>query len=299
MDGSHSSAAPLANDSAAASVERRTRIALWAFAALPFFLAVGSQLWPSRVANLPAPTGRPPLAFDQYVVNFHEVPVRPEIDAFFQFTNRSEKPVRITKIVPSCGCLNPRLYDGKETYEPGERGRFTLVVKTAREQPGPKEYTARVQYESEGIAYEETMALRLVLPKHKITVEPSEVYFYQLTGQPDSRTIHVVDTRGGRLEVKKATINSSDARVTLGRAELDDDGRRRFPIRIDVAGEVPPGRNVAIIEIETSDAEFSLLKVPVLIQGQANGVVPASAEVPGALRGASARPMAGPSSVTR
>jgi len=270
--------------------ERRTQIALWVLAALPFFLAVGGQIWPARIAHLPEPTGRPPLAFDQYVVNFHDqVALRPVIDAYFQFTNRSDKPVRITKIVPSCGCLNPRLYDGKETYAPGERGRFTLAVKTAREQPGPKEYTAKVQYESDGKFFEETMALRLVLPKHKITVEPSEIYFYQLTGQPDSRTIHVVDTRGGKLEVKGATVNSPHARVRVGNVEVDDDGRRRFPVRIDVAGEVPGGRNVAIIEIETSDAEFATLKVPVLIQGPTNGVVPASAEVSGPLPGTSSR----------
>ncbi len=266
--------------STAPSADRRAQATLWALAALPFLMAAASQLWPTRPTPIAAAPDRPPLAFDQYVVNFHEMPVRPVIDAYFQFTNRSDKAVRITKIVPSCGCLNPRLYDGKQDYAPGERGRFTLAVKTAREQPGPKQYTATVQYVAEGKPYEETLALRLVLPEQKITVEPAEVYFYQLTGQPDSRTIHVVDRRGGTLEVTGIRFDSEFARATLGKVQMDDDGRRRFPIRIDVDGEVPAGRKFVELKIATNDPEFDEIRAVVLIQGPSTDIVPASAEVP-------------------
>lgn len=257
---------------------RRTEATLWALAALPFLLAVGSGVWTSKPTSLAEAPERPPLAFDQYVVNFHEVPVRPVIDGYFQFTNRSEKPVRITKIVPSCGCLNPRLYDGKQDYAPGERGRFTLAVKTAREQPGPKQYTAVVQYVAEGKAYEETLAMRLVLPQQKITVEPAEVYFYQLTGQPDSRTIHVLDRRGGTLQVTDVRLDSEHARATLGKMVMDDEGRRKFPIRIDVDGDVPAGRKFVELKIATNDPEFDEIKAVVLIQGPSTDIVPASGE---------------------
>ena len=266
--------------STAPSADRRTQATLWALAALPFLMAAASQLWPARPAPIAEAPERPPLAFDQYVVNYHEMAVRPVIDAYFQFTNRTEKTVRITKIIPSCGCLNPRLYDGKQEYGPGERGRFTLAVKTAREQPGPKQYTATVQYVAEGKPYEETLALRLVLPEQKITVEPAEVYFYQLTGQPDSRTIHVVDRRGGRLEVTGIRFDSEHARATLGKMQMDDDGRRRFPIRIDVDGDVPAGRKFVELKIATNDPEFDEIRAVVLIQGPSTDIVPASAEVP-------------------
>lgn len=289
MDGAPTDSSPApapapASPLAAGSSSQGTRLhaALWALAALPCLLAVIAHARPVRPAPLAAAVERPPLAFDQYTVNLHDVTLQPVISAFFQFTNRGDKPIQITKVEPSCGCITPRLYDGKKDYAPGERGRFTVGVKTDREQAGPKEYLTKIEYVADGRTYEETLALRMVLPKQKVTVEPPEVYFYQLTGQPDSRTIHVVDTRGGQLQVQSAEINSPHAQVTVGRLEVDDDGRRRYPIRIDVAGEVPPGRNIAILTIKTSDKEFDIIKVGVLIQGPTSGVVPASGIRPGA-----------------
>lgn len=288
-DSSPAPAPPLAPAAASPSPGTRLKAGLWALAAFPCLLAVIVHAQPVRPAPLAAAVERPPLAFDQYTVNLHEVALQPVISAFFQFTNRGDKPIQITKVEPSCGCITPRLYDGKKDYGPGERGRFTVGVKTDREQAGPKEYLTKVEYVADGRTYEETLALRVILPKQKVTVEPPEVYFYQLTGQPDSRTIHVVDTRGGQLEVVSAEINSPHAQVTVGHLEVDDDGRRRYPIRIDVAGEVPPGRNFARLTIKTNDEDFDTIQVGVLIQGPTSGVIPASG----------IRPSAGPSAGTK
>jgi hypothetical protein len=260
---------------------RSLAVAMVALAAVPFCLAVVAQLRPAAVAPIALAAPRPPLAFDQYAVNFREVPAREVIDARFPFTNRSDQPVRVTKLIPSCGCLAPKLYGDKHDYSPGERGHFTIGVKTAREQPGPKEYTTRIQYEAGGKAYEETLVLRLVLPEQKITVEPPEVFFYQLdqlTGQADSRTIHIIDKRGGNLEVLKVESNSPLAKASVEKMEIDADGRRRFPIRIEVPGEVPAGRHKQYLSIHTNDEEFPTVHVGVLVQGPESNVVPVSAE---------------------
>lgn len=293
MDGAPSDSSPAPGPAlAAASSSQGTRLraALWALAALPCLLAVIAHARPVSPAPIAAAAERPPLAFDQYTVNLHEVALQPVISAFFQFTNRGDKPIQITKVDPSCGCITPRLYEGKKDYAPGERGRFTVGVKTEREQAGPKEYLTKVEYVADGQTYEETLALRVTLPKQKVTIDPPEVYFYQLTGQPDSRTIYVVDTRGGQLEVESAEINSPHAQVTVGRLEVDDEGRRRYPIRIDVAGEVPTGKHPCRVIIKTNDEDFDTIQASVMIFGPTSGnIIPASG----------LRPSAGPSPTTQ
>jgi hypothetical protein len=268
----------------------------------------------------PVPVGdaaaRPPLAFDQYAVNLRQVPPRPVIQAHFGFTNRGTRPVTITRLEPSCGCLNPRLVRDQRTYHPGEMGRFYVAVHTANESPGPHAYTVKVHYLECGLGngecgmeqsdsalraphsapdaatsdlrppisadpgaseqpqrHEQLVTFRLALPEQKVSVEPAEVYFYQLTGEPDERTIYVTDYRGGRLEVTGAACTSELVSLEVLPPETDERGNHRTPIRVSVPGDVPPGREEARITIATSDPEFARVYAAVLIQGPA-AIVP-------------------------
>jgi hypothetical protein len=209
---------------------------------------------------------RPTLVFSQYSVNLGEVRPVETIPARFDFWNNGPRPIKITEIEPSCGCLAPKLFDGKTTYQPGEQGRFLVGVNTANEKPGEKEYRIRVRYD-DGQPREQTVYFRMTLPAMKVSVTPSEVYFYQLNGQPDSREIHVTDHRGASLEVQGASISSHQASVTVGEMSRTPEGHSTTPIRIDVPGDVSPGREIAVITILTNDPEFRQIQVPVLIHG--------------------------------
>jgi hypothetical protein len=239
---------------------------LIAVAGSPFVAAVIASVLPESPCELDAAPSRPALAFDQYAVDFREVPLRPVIQAHFDFTNRSDQPVNITQLEPSCGCLDPKLYGNQTHYEPGERGRFYVTLHTANESPGLHDYTITLRYRDEQ-PREETLAFRLTLPERKVSVEPPEVYFYQLSGEPAEQVIYVTDYRDSGLEVVSARCTSDLVSVEVLPPESDSEGHRRTPIRLSVPGIVPAGRNTALVTIATTGPDFRELYAAVLVHG--------------------------------
>jgi hypothetical protein len=252
-------------------------------AIVPFLASLVMWFTATKPVVVAAREPRRPLAFRQYAVHLGEVRPSPVVGAQFEFINRSKNPVRITSIKPSCGCLVTKIIDPRSEYRPGEFGMFHASLATANEAPGPHDYTIQVAYD-DGAPHEETVRLSLTLPKPTVRLEPSEMYFYQLTGEADSRVLHVVDHRQPALNVTGVAIvigrDACPASLATARAEKPQtvDGTTQIPIRVDVAGSVPAHRLIAHVVISTDDPEFRTLKVPVLIQGPSQPVVPASAE---------------------
>jgi hypothetical protein len=206
------------------------------------------------------------LAFDQYLVNLRETPLRPILSGDFRFTNCGESPLTITKLEPSCGCLTPQLAGDKRTYESGERGLFRVDVATANEEPGPHEYTVKVQY-TDPAPQEAIVRFKLVLPERKVSVAPAELAFFQYNGHPSTRDVYITDYRGSTLQVLDARSSSEVVTATVQPAEVDEQGHHRVPVRLSVPGIVPPGRLRTTITIRTSDPEFSVIRIPVLVDG--------------------------------
>lgn len=46
------------------------------------------------------------------------------VTADFEFTNRSDKPVTVAKVNPTCSCIAVKIKDSKLRYEPGEAGQI-------------------------------------------------------------------------------------------------------------------------------------------------------------------------------
>jgi Protein of unknown function (DUF1573) len=243
---------------------------------LPFLIALVCAAAATRPCPLSAPPARLPLVFRQYAVNLREVPARPIIEAYFDFANRGDQPVRITELKASCGCLAPRLLDRRlsafrrddqETFLPGERGRFSVSVRTANEEPGPHAYTVNVKYE-DSVPHEQLVGFRVTLPERKLSVEPSELYFYPAPGQSESQTTWVTDYRGGDIDVLDATCQIDFVKLEVLPRETDDLGNPRVPVRVTVPGDFPPGRHTGILTLHTSDPEFERIFAAVLVHGQ-------------------------------
>jgi len=258
---------------------RLARHGLAGLTLLPFCAAIMAHSWSTSPGAISGAEPLPPLAFDQYAVNLREVAARPVIQAHFDFVNHGKKPVTITKLDPSCGCLAPEPYGDKWVYEPGERGRFYVSMRTANERPGPHAYSVDVHYEDSD-SYAETVTFRLTLPEKKLSVEPPEIYFYQLSGADDERTIHVTDYRGMSTNVTGASCTLDDVSVEVLPGETDDEGHARTPIRISVPGHVEPGRRTGYLVIQTDDPDFQRVFAAVLVEGPSE-VQPASFESAG------------------
>ena len=95
-------------------------------ALLPFLASLGASTVNPTPHKVPQKASRPGLVFRQYMVNLGPVEKKRYAYARFSFTNIGQLTVAVKELIPSCGCLNPRL--NKRIFEPGETGygKFSL-----------------------------------------------------------------------------------------------------------------------------------------------------------------------------
>ena len=237
---------------------------LYAAVLLPFVCAV--------VAHAMGPTPQQPdageepagLVFEQYLVDLGEVPPIPILKGRFRFTNRSDHKITITELKPSCGCLNPRL--AKRVYEPGESGEFFVRVETAGEKSGQKEYYVDVLYE-DSQSRQVQLGFDFVLPIRKVVVHPRALIFYQLGHDATTREINVSDYRDAEMNVLEATCKSPYVSVVIEPAKSMSAGYRTTKVVVTVAGSIPPGKHQTILNLNTDDPTYPVLRVPLWIQG--------------------------------
>lgn len=246
----------------------RLSLALLAAACVPVLavVALGERGGPRPLA-IPAEPA-PSLAFSQYLVDLGKVEPAEEIRGVFRFRNRGTTPVRITKLTPSCGCLNPRL----ETmdYEPGDGDSLVLRMHPANEEPGQKNYYCDVEY-LDPRPQKVRLSFRLQLPAAMLTVHPKALMIYQNTDAPTVEHFYVTDTRG--RDVKITDVRTKSPFVTaklLPEPRKNDQGLVEHVIEITVKGQIPEQRQHALVQIATDDPDVPTIRVPVMIQGPAN-----------------------------
>jgi hypothetical protein len=241
--------------------------------ALPFLLAVAAHIAAPRPRPLAAAPDRPALAFNQYLIDKGEVLPSQEVRVRFEFTNRGPAPVRVTQLVPSCGCLQPRLK--KRTYQPGESGSFDLHVQTANQNAGFKEYTVAVKY-ADPESREATVTFRTVLPENQVFVTPRALTFYEFSDDALAagvlpKTIEITDRRGrgrGRhLNITSVECTPRIAEVEVEETDVDEEGYWHGRLKVTIPGQLPSRQVQAVIHIATDDPEYRQLRVPLILQG--------------------------------
>lgn len=220
---------------------------------------VGSR--PQTMANVPELPG---LAFNQYMVDLQEVSATEEVYAAFDFRNTSAHPITITKLEPSCGCLQPRMR--KQVYAPGEVGNFILRVKTALQQPGFKEFRVAVHY-TDSEPRTRDVFLRVTFPKEQIYVTPRALTFHQPGSTPVEGEVFMTDLRANPSEILGVKCDNEFVALKVMELATTKQGARRQGVHVTVAGPVPSGKRDAVITIYTNDTEFHELKVPIQIFG--------------------------------
>lgn len=168
---------------------------------LPMCASAAAMLLPLAPRPMaPAASDRGGLAFDQYLVNLGEVPPEPLVFARFEFTNRSNESIVIDRLEPSCGCLQPKLFGGRRTLAPGERGGFLLQVRTFGEAPGPHEYYCDVHYRDRQ-ARTTRVYFRVRLPEKTIQVRPRALIVYQSSDEPTTHTVSIENLTATPLQI--------------------------------------------------------------------------------------------------
>lgn len=245
-----------------------------ALAFVPLLGSLAAALQPRTASRIQPDDrkARPALVFLQYMTDLGNLDDSRDRDAAgFSFTNRSDFHVRITKITPSCGCLTTRI--ATQDYPPGTEGEFYIQIDTAGEMPGPKRFDAVVSYETRNpdgqtiAQFEEKVWFKLVVPQKKLIVEPAAVIIYQAaSGEPTSRIVKLVDNRDVDLTILSAKSNHPQVFVNvIGRTAQPSP--KLYEVEVLVQGTFPEKPVKALVEIETDDEAYRVVRVPMLIQG--------------------------------
>jgi hypothetical protein len=218
---------------------------------------------PSAPLMIPAPD-RPPLVFDQYLVDLGEVESTTEVRAHFLFENRGSAPIELTKITPSCGCLEPLISTRK--LNPGQSGRMALRMQPANELPGRKEYYADIVYHDDQ-PHEARVTFRVEIPEQQLSVKPRALLVYQMSDQPTIEKLTVTDNRPEPARIIGATVNNPHVQLRLV-TEQTVEGVSQTEFEITVAANLPAGQKQALISIETTDPKSPVLRVPLILEGR-------------------------------
>ncbi len=224
---------------------------------------------PTEHTRLPQAEMRP-LAMHIHMIHLREFDLREgKAIGRFEFHNAAEAPLKIDRIKPSCGCVTTRLLQPPEGYTPGEAGEFYLEVDTSSESAGPHEYEVMIDYRIAGKEQESSQVVfRVDVPEKKVMVQPRALIFYQFNADPTQQKVTITDFREGYdLELLDLRLEGEFLSVDIPQAGRDEYGHRLWTFHLTVAGAIPSGRKTGYVEIETNDAEYPELRIPVLIYG--------------------------------
>ncbi len=245
---------------------------LWTLAVIPFGAAVLAHLQGSSPTLSVTRPALPALAFDQYLVDLGPVQPASEVRANFVFRHRGTQPVKILKMTPSCGCLQPRFLKMTAApghvavFDPGATDVLVLRVQPANESPGRHEYFVDIQY-ADPEPREARVTFRVELPEKGISISPPAIMVYQFSDQPTVMPCLITDTRNVAWNVRGVSVSLSYVDVEVGESSHTEAGTFEQPLKITVAAKVPYGRHRGLITVHTDNPEYPELKIPLMIQG--------------------------------
>lgn len=235
-------------------------------------LSLTPLIWSVVIHSGAAPTpmsiavpDRPALAFRQYAVDLGPIQPTGEARATFIFVNRGAGPVEITKVVPSCSCLTPRVE--QKPYEPGAEGKIVLRIQPANETPGPKELFADVSY-NDPEPRTVRLTFKLVIPERQMTVSPPALMVVHPEGsEPTEARFTVTDGRKKPFEILNVEVNSEMVTPVVGERTLSSSGEWSQSVTVTIPGALPSGKHQVLLRIRTSDLDFPELRVPLMLHG--------------------------------
>ena len=232
---------------------RVTHAGRLAAALMPMLLAFGASLVGPRPADSASGPERSPVVFHQYMVNLGEVPARRNHFGRFAFTNRGDQPIKIRKLVTSCGCLSEHME--KREFAAGETGEFMLRIQSANQTPGNKEYTCEVVYgpvDDESVSWSSDLVFRIALPEQSVTLNPRALIVHQFNSEPTRNVVSIFDTRARPLKATSVECDKSFVTASLlPRSELKpDDIEYGVAQQVQViVGETPPGQHDFVVRV--------------------------------------------------
>jgi hypothetical protein len=178
----------------------------------------------------------------------------------FAFTNDGPEKIEITGLHASCGCTKPRLEPF--TYAPGAKGELEMEINTLSQSAGDHAWSVQVIYRANGELREQTVRLTGHVVA-EVQVQPAAVTVF--TDHPFEHTLVVTDIRSKPLKITEVQSSARFLIGHLGEPSRDDKGRWTCAVKVEIAADCPEGRHEERIDLITSDADYTDLRVPVIV----------------------------------
>jgi Protein of unknown function (DUF1573) len=168
------------------------------------------------------------------------------VTADFNFTNKSDKPVTISKSDPGCSCLKVQISGGKLKYEPGESG----VIRTTFDMGNFSGTVDKVIALWLDNAPDSSPSMRLTVKVQipvLVGIEPKTVK-WNIGEKVVPKTVQIVMAEGHSIHIAGITSSSTSFSHELKTVE---DGKK-YDLIITPLDATAPG--MAVIRIETDCA---------------------------------------------
>lgn len=240
-----------------------------------------------------------PLTFASRLFTHGEEPVEPTlvVQSEFRFRNDGEHPIRISNVRTSCDCMQPRL--SQKVLQPGEIGSLVVPIETIRQNPGRREYDLFLDYEvqtaevvgnvatggvTSGVGQSDStrefsvpLQIRAIIPERTVVVQPKQLFISQRSDRPAEFEVKINDYREQPLRI--TDVQSSNALIKgqlrpttepviqqVGHSDAVASSSE-VVIRGEVAGGMAAGRHFFLLSATTDDPQFSVITVPVIVNG--------------------------------
>lgn len=153
------------------------------------------------------------LTFEKELLEFHLAPDATTVTADFQFQNKTDKPVTITRAEPVCSCQKVEISGGRLVYQPGEKGIVRASFELGNFSGVVDKSTLVYLSGDDEKAPSHVLNMRAHLP---VLVELGEkTLLWELGAAAETRVCRIRIKEGESIKVLRATCRDDQFKVEL------------------------------------------------------------------------------------
>lgn len=192
---------------------------------------------------LAGPLAAAGLAFKAPVQDLHVTSEARSATVDFEFTNRSDQPVEITKYDPNCSCMSVSVRDAKMVYAPGESGLIRAVFDLGN-LAGAVEKSVAIYVDKDPLGKPSVILTTRIHIPVVVAVEPKAVT-WELGSNPEPRRIRITMNGTKPIRVTGVTCSSESFKQELKTLEEG----KSYELVVTPVDMGTPG--MAILRVET------------------------------------------------
>ena len=177
------------------------------------------------------------LVWEKTVRELRAQPGDEKVESIFRFRNAGAFPVKISRIIPSCGCTTARTE--KEIYAPGERGEITGVFKIGS-RTGMQNKTIEIHTDPPTA---KPVYLAMVTNISENVEMDRRIVFWSRGEQPEAREIRMKVLQSDPIRIVRAETTEPRLRAIL----REISSGKEYVVRIQPADTSAPLRGEVVL----------------------------------------------------